>query len=166
MPTWTDHAVFWHVYPLGFTGAEKAEPPAEEPVRHRLRQLTGWLDYAVELGCSGLLLGPVFAAETHGYDTVDHFQIDARLGDQEDFDHLIAEAGRRGLRVVLDGVFNHVGRSFPAFQAALRGGPGSPAAKWFRRDPASGDFATFEGHRQLVAWTTRSPRSSATSRRS
>jgi cyclomaltodextrinase / maltogenic alpha-amylase / neopullulanase len=149
--SWAEHAIFWHVYPLGFTGAEQAEPPAEEPVRHRLRQLTGWLDYAVELGCSGLLLGPVFAAETHGYDTIDHFQIDARLGDQEDFDDLIAEAGRRGLRVVLDGVFNHVGRSFPAFQAALRGGPGSPAARWFRRDPASGDFATFEGHRQLVA---------------
>jgi glycosidase len=148
--SWAEHAIFWHVYPLGFTGAEKSEPPTEEPVWHRLRQLAGWLDYAVELGCSGLLLGPVFAAETHGYDTIDHFQIDPRLGDQEDFDHLIAEAGRRGLRVVLDGVFNHVGRSFPAFQAALRGGPGSPAAKWFRRDPASGDFATFEGHHQLV----------------
>ena len=52
--------------------------------------------------------------------------------------------------MVLDGVFNHVGRSFPAFQAALRGGPGSPAAKWFRRDPASGDFVTFEGHHGLV----------------
>jgi glycosidase len=148
--SWAEHAIFWHVYPLGFTGAEKAEPPAEEPVWHRLRQLAGWLDYAVELGCSGLLLGPVFAAETHGYDTIDHFQVDPRLGDQEEFDHLIAEAGRRGLRVVLDGVFNHVGRSFPAFQAALRGGPGSPAAKWFRRDPASGDFATFEGHHRLV----------------
>jgi cyclomaltodextrinase len=78
--SWADHAIWWHVYPLGFTGAEKAEPPAEEPVRHRLRQLAGWLDYAVELGCSGLLLGPVFAAETHGYDTIDHFQIDPRLG--------------------------------------------------------------------------------------
>jgi cyclomaltodextrinase len=149
--SWAEHAIFWHVYPLGFTGAEQAEPAAEEPVRHRLRQLAGWLDYAVELGCSGLLLGPVFAAETHGYDTIDHFQIDPRLGDQEDFDHLIAEAGRRGLRVVLDGVFNHVGRSFPAFQAALRGDAGSPAARWFRRDPASGDFATFEGHHRLVA---------------
>jgi len=148
--SWPDHAIFWHVYPLGFTGAEQAEPPAEEPVRHRLRQLTGWLDYAVELGCSGLLLGPVFAAETHGYDTIDHFQIDPRLGDQGDFDQLIAEARRRGVRVVLDGVFNHVGRSFPAFQAALRG-PASPAARWFRRDPASGGFATFEGHQRLVA---------------
>src|SRR6185437_2282189 len=55
--SWADHAVWWHVYPLGFTGAEKAELAEEAPVRHRLRQLEGWLDYAVELGCSGLLLG-------------------------------------------------------------------------------------------------------------
>src|SRR5437773_8753845 len=121
--SWADHAIWWHVYPLGFTGAEKAELSEEEPVRHRLRELEGWLDYAVELGCTGLLLGPVFSAETHGYDTINHFQIDPRLGDQDDFDHLVAEAGRRGLRVVLDGVFNHVGRSFPAFQAALACGP-------------------------------------------
>ena len=79
----------------------------------------GWIASAVELGCSGLLLGPIFAAETHGYDTIDHFTVDPRLGDQADFDHLVAAAGRRGLRLVLDGVFNHVGRSFPTFQAAL-----------------------------------------------
>jgi len=148
--SWAEHAIWWQVYPLGFTNAEKAALAAEEPVRHRLRQLGGWLDYAAGLGCSGLLLGPIFAAGTHGYDTVDHFQIDPRLGDQEDFDHLVAEAARRGLRIVLDGVFNHVGRSFPAFRAALAGGPGSPAARWFRRDPASGEYATFEGHHQLV----------------
>jgi glycosidase len=145
------------VYPLGFTGAEKAQLAEEEPVRHRLRQLEGWLDYAVDLGCSGLLLGPVFAAESHGYDTVDHFRIDPRLGDQEDFDQLIAKAGRRGLRVVLDGVFNHVGRSFPAFQAALAGGPGSPAARWFRYDSAAGQYATFEGHQQLVVLDREEP---------
>ena len=150
MASWAEHAIWWQVYPLGFTGAEKAAPATDEPVRHRLRQLAGWLDYAVELGCSGLLLGPVFAAETHGYDTVDHFEIDRRLGDQADFDHLVAEAAARGMRIVLDGVFNHVGRSFPAFQAALAGGPASPAARWFRRDAGSGEYATFEGHHQLV----------------
>jgi cyclomaltodextrinase len=144
--SWAEHAIWWHVYPLGFTGAEKAALAAGEPARHRLRQL----DYAVELGCSGLLLGPVFASETHGYDTVDHFEIDPRLGDQEDFDHLVAEATRRGLRTVLDGVFNHVGRSFPVFQAALAGRPDSPAARWFRRDAGGGEYATFEGHHPLV----------------
>jgi len=135
--SWTEHAIWWHVYPLGFTGAERvALRPGAAP-RHRLRHLAGWLDYAVELGCSGLLLGPVFAAETHGYDTVDHFRIDRRLGDDADFAALAAAADERGLRIVLDGVFNHVARSFPH-------------PEWFRRDPGGG-FATFEGHRQLIA---------------
>jgi len=116
--SWADHAVLWQVYPLGFTGAEKAALPPREPARHRLRQLPAWLDYAIELGCNGLLLGPVFASETHGYDTVDHFTIDRRLGDEDDFDALVSAADARGMRLILDGVFNHVGRGFPAFQAA------------------------------------------------
>jgi glycosidase len=138
------------VYPLGFTGAERAALPADEPARHRLRHLAAWLDYAVELGCNGLLLGPVFASETHGYDTTDHFRIDTRLGDEADFDALVTAAGQRGLRLILDGVFNHVGRSFPAFKAAVAGGPGTPAARWFRRTPDGSDYAVFEGHGQLV----------------
>src|ERR1700722_1290995 len=116
--TWADHAILWHVYPLGFPGAERSALPAGEPPRHRLPQLAEWLDYAIGLGCNGLLLGPVFAAESHGYDTVDHFRIDPRLGTDDDFDALVSAADQRGLRLILDGVFNHVGRSFPAFQAA------------------------------------------------
>jgi glycosidase len=138
------------VYPLGFTGAERIAVSAAEPAARRLRKLEGWLDYAVELGCSGLLLGPVFASETHGYDTVDHFRIDPRLGGDEDFDSLAAAASLRGLRLILDGVFNHVGRGFPAFQAALNGGQGVPASRWFKRDPRTGEFAVFEGHGHLV----------------
>jgi cyclomaltodextrinase len=138
------------VYPLGFTGAERAALPAQEPVRRRLRQLEAWLDYAIELGCNGLLLGPVFAAETHGYDTVDHFTIDPRLGDEGDFDALVTAADQRGLRLILDGVFNHVGHGFPAFKAAVAGGPGSPAARWFKRTPDGSDYAVFEGHGQLI----------------
>jgi glycosidase len=148
--SWADHAILWQVYPLGFTGAERAALPASEPVRHRLRHLEAWLDYAVELGCNGLLLGPVFASQTHGYDTVDHFRIDARLGDEGDFDALVSAADQRGLRLILDGVFNHVGRGFPAFKAAVAGGPGTPAARWFRRAPDGADYAVFEGHGQLV----------------
>jgi cyclomaltodextrinase / maltogenic alpha-amylase / neopullulanase len=148
--SWADHAVLWHVYPLGFTGAERAALPVDEPARHRLRHLAAWLDYAVELGCNGLLLGPVFASETHGYDTTDHFRIDARLGDEADFDTLVTAADQRGLRLILDGVFNHVGRSFPAFRAAVAGGAGTPAARWFKRTPDGSDYAVFEGHGQLV----------------
>src|SRR5262245_23587584 len=134
---WAEHAIWWPVYPLGFTGAERAALPPGSPARHRLARLTAWLDYAAELGCSGLLLGPVFASETHGYDTVDHFRIDPRLGDDADFDHLVAAAHARGLRIALDGVFNHVARSFAQ-------------AEWFRRRP-DGTLDTFEGHDHLVA---------------
>jgi cyclomaltodextrinase / maltogenic alpha-amylase / neopullulanase len=155
MTSWADNAVLWHVYPLGFTGAERVAaaaqaPAAQTPAAHRLRQLKAWLDYAVELGCNGLLLGPVFAAETHGYDTVDHFRIDPRLGDEADFDTLADAAAVRGLRLILDGVFNHVGRSFPAFRAALAGGPSVPAACWFKRSVSGDEFAVFEGHSSLV----------------
>ena len=119
---------------------------------HRLGHLTSWLDYAVQLGAPGLLLGPIFASSTHGYDTVDYFKIDPRLGDEADFDALIATAHRKGLRVVvLDGVFNHVGREFPAFQRVIAN-PAHADAAWFRRlSPEGNDYATFEGHHQLVA---------------
>src|ERR1700722_11563350 len=147
--TWADHAILWQVYPLGFTGAGPGARPAGVPAAPRLSRLEPWLDYAVELGCNGLLLGPVFASQTHGYDTIDHFRIDPRLGDEADFDALVTAADQRGLRLILDGVFNHVGREFPAFQAALQGGPGSSAARWFKH-AADGDYAVFEGHGQLV----------------
>ncbi len=157
MRSWVERAIWWQVYPLGFVGAER-EACACGGVAHRLDHLGAWLEYATNLGVSGILLGPIFASSTHGYDTIDHFQIDKRLGDGADFDAFIDAAHRRGLRVVLDGVFNHVGRECPAFQRAIAGGPHSPEASWFRltwpADAALGlepDYATFEGHRQLVA---------------
>ena len=94
MPKWIRHAVWWQVYPLGFIGAEP-ESQGRHSVAHRFDRLRAWLDYAVELGVSGLMLGPVFAASTHGYDTTDHFRIDPRLGDQADFDALLAAAHGR-----------------------------------------------------------------------
>ncbi|MCO1659480.1 alpha-amylase family glycosyl hydrolase [Pseudonocardia humida] len=154
MTGWVPHAIWWHVYPLGFLGAEPRA--ADAPPVHRLRRIVDWLDYARDLGASGLALGPVFASETHGYDTVDHFRIDPRLGDDADFDALVAAAGERGLRILLDGVFNHVGRGFPAFQRVLAEGPSAPTASWFRLGWPNGpgaepEYATFEGHPQLVA---------------
>jgi cyclomaltodextrinase len=151
---WVERAVFWHVYPLGFVGAEHEARP-DAPVHHRLRHLIDWLDYAVNLGVSGLLLAPIFASSTHGYDTIDHFRIDPRLGDISDFDALIAAAKTRGLRIVLDGVFNHVGREHPRFQRAIADRGNTGDAAWFRLTwPERGgapDYADFEGHRQLVA---------------
>jgi cyclomaltodextrinase / maltogenic alpha-amylase / neopullulanase len=156
VPDWVEHAVWWHVYPLGFTGAEPEAPAPGTAVAHRLGKLRDWLGYAVDLGASGLALGPVFTSGSHGYDTIDHYAIDPRLGDQEDFTALLDGAHARGLRVLLDGVFNHVGRGFPAFRRALEAGPGSADAAWFRPAQPAGPggeagYETFEGHPGLVA---------------
>lgn len=146
MSDWVRHAIWWHVYPLGFVGAfPAAEPPG--PGEHRLRRIVDWLDHAVELGTSGIALGPVFASRTHGYDTTDHFRIDPRLGDDDDFDHLVSEAHQRGLRVLLDGVFNHVGTEFERYRRAVEGSD-PDARSWFRGRP--GHFHTFEGHGELI----------------
>ena len=90
-----DHTIWYHVYPLGALGAPVHEGGGE--VVHRLGALEPWLDHAVSLGCSGLLLGPIFASVSHGYDTLDHFRIDPRLGDDADFDALVAACRERGL---------------------------------------------------------------------
>jgi len=101
----------------------------------------------VGLRVSGIALGPVFASRTHGYDTTDHFRIDPRLGDDIDFQVLLAATHDRDLRVLLDGVFNHVGREFPTFVAAEAGGP---QAAWFRREQ-DGGWTRFDGHEMSVA---------------
>ena len=75
----------------------------------------------------------MFSSTTHGYDTTDYFSIDPRLGDDDDFDRLVAACHDRGIRVLLDGVFNHAGRDFPPVAQALAEGPGSPAAEWVSR---------------------------------
>jgi len=160
---WADTVIWWHVYPLGFTGAPIRPAPGDgEPVP-RLGRLEAWLDHVVELGLDGLALGPVFAAQTHGYDTVDHLRVDPRLGTEEDLERLIGACADRGIRVCLDGVFNHVGRGHPAFAAVEADGPSASTAELFRidwtgwqpGDPVRADV--FEGHDQLVALDHSSP---------
>jgi glycosidase len=152
---WAETAIFWHVYPLGFVGAPTASTDGGAAAP-RLRALNNWLDYLIELGTNGLLLGPVFASETHGYDTVDHYSVDARLGSEADLVDLFDQAASRGIRVVLDGVFNHVGRSFPQLRDVAERGDLSPFASWFGRR-ADGTFTTFEGHERLVTLNHEEP---------
>ncbi len=133
----SDTAIWYHVYPLGALGAPVHEGGG--PVAHRLPALEPWLDHAVDLGCSGLLLGPIFTSVSHGYDTLDHFSIDPRLGDDADFDRLVAACRERGMALMLDGVFNHV-----STQHGLVG-ENSPM---LRR--SNGYLYTWEGHDNLV----------------
>jgi cyclomaltodextrinase len=153
---WSAHVIWWQAYPLGFVGAEQHALPPSAPTVNRLLRLANWLDYLVELGCNGLALGPVFASETHGYDTIDHFRVDSRLGDEGDLLRLVEQASARGVRVLLDGVFNHVGRSFPAFADVVAHGPESRYASWFSPGP-NGDYRTFEGHHRLVTLNHEDP---------
>lgn len=114
-----NRALWWQVYPPEFTGAD----PSGRDSRPAggLAHITEWLDYVVDLGLTGLQLGPIFASSTHGYDTVDHYRIDARLG-EDDFRALITAAHERGLAVLLDGVFNHVGRNLrPSREPSIAG---------------------------------------------
>ncbi|MEO6998331.1 MAG: alpha-amylase family glycosyl hydrolase [Terracoccus sp.] len=154
MAEWTQNVIWWHVYPLGALGADTTgHDRSPEP---RLRRLVPWLDHLIVLGANGLALGPVFASSTHGYDTIDYLVVDPRLGTSDDLAHLVDEAHRRGIRVMLDGVFNHVGPEFPALVAALHD-PDLPDAALFRHDP-DGSLATFEGHGGLIALDHDSPR--------
>ncbi len=161
MPVWAESCIWWHVYPLGFCGAP-IRPPADVPDgadwrpsgEPRLLRLLPWLDHAVELGVNGVLLGPVFDSWTHGYDTLDHYRVDPRLGSEADLDVLVAACHARGLRVGLDGVFNHVGDRHPRFrQAAAEGFAGATADLFAidRSDPGHPRPRDFEGHGSLVA---------------
>ena len=150
------HAIWWQVYPLGATGAEREALPPGAGAVPRLTELHGWLPHLVSLGCNGLALGPVFESSTHGYDTVDHFAVDRRLGTEQDLTELLAACSEAGIRVLLDGVFNHVGRDFPQFREVREQGPEAPAAAWFDIDPAGEGsdgfgYRDFEGHSALVA---------------
>lgn len=160
--SWPQTALWWHVYPLGFVGADTTGGDPHGPVEHRLDRITAWLDELVGLGLNGLLLGPVFASQTHGYDTVDHLRVDPRLGDDADFDALVAACRERGIRVLLDGVFNHVGRDHPWWREAVEAGPDSAAAARFARgsDAREVDGLTvdvFEGHEALVVLNHQHP---------
>lgn len=129
MSHWVNQSVFYHIYPLGFCGAPEYNPGGA-PVP-RLDKLKDWIPHLKELGISALYLGPVFQSVKHGYDTTDYFQIDCRLCDNDSFAALCDALHENGIKVVLDGVFNHVGRGFWAFRDVQEHGQGSPYCGWF-----------------------------------
>jgi cyclomaltodextrinase / maltogenic alpha-amylase / neopullulanase len=160
MASWVDHVIWWQVYPLGFLGAEKEAGSGGAGV-NRLPRLHGWLDHLISWGGNGLLLGPIFTSSSHGYDTVDYFEIDPRLGDDADFDGLVAACRARGVRLLLDGVFNHAGRNFPPVAQALAEGSGSAAEEWVSKLYDTAGVITadyFEGHDHLITLNHDSPR--------
>ena len=126
---WYDEAVFYHIYPLGLTGAPKQNTYGE-PV-HRLNTLLPWIGHMKGIGCNAIYIGPLFESVGHGYETTDYKKLDTRLGTNEDLTHFVAECHRQGIRVILDGVFNHTGRDFFAFQDIKKNRENSQYKDWY-----------------------------------
>ena len=126
---WYEEAVFYHIYPLGLTGAPK-QNSYEEPV-HRLNTILPWISHIKEIGCNAIYIGPLFESVGHGYETTDYKKLDSRLGTNEDLTNFVAECHKQGIRVILDGVFNHTGRDFFAFQDILKNREQSPYKDWY-----------------------------------
>ena len=126
---WYDEAVFYHIYPLGLTGAPKQNDYGE-PV-HRLNTLIPWIDHMKEIGVSALYIGPLFESVGHGYETTDYRKLDSRLGTNEDLAAFVKKCHEAGLRVILDGVFNHTGRDFFAFRDLKEKRENSAYRDWY-----------------------------------
>ena len=115
---WYDEAIFYHIYPLGLANAPK-QNSYEKPV-HRLNQLIPWISHIKQIGCNAVYIGPLFESVGHGYETTDYKKLDSRLGTNEDLANFVSECHKQGVRVIFDGVFNHTGRDFFAFQDIKR----------------------------------------------
>ncbi len=126
---WYEEAVFYHIYPLGLTGAPKQNPYGE-PV-HRLNTILPWITHIKEIGCNAIYIGPLFESVGHGYETTDYKKLDSTLGTNEDLTNFVAECHKQGVRVILDGVFNHTGRDFFAFQDIKKYGENSQYRDWY-----------------------------------
>ena len=125
---WYQNAVIYQIYPLGLCGA----PLQNDGVQaHRLRRLLDWVEPIKELGATCVLFNPLFESDAHGYDTRDFNKVDVRLGTGEDLKAVCEALHAAGLKVMLDGVFNHVGRGFWAFRDVREKKWDSPYKDWF-----------------------------------
>ena len=128
---WAYESVFYQIYPLGFCGApfENDGQP-----QSRILKVNDWIPHIQEIGFNDIYFSPLFESDTHGYNTRDFQKVDTRLGTNEDFQNVCQNLHKAGIRVVLDGVFNHVGRGFWAFQDVLEKRWDSPYKDWFHID--------------------------------
>ena len=152
---WAYESVFYQIYPLGFCGA-----PFENDgvAADRILKVLDWIPHIKKLGANAIYFSPVFESDTHGYNTRDYTKIDTRLGTNEDFAKVCKALHENGIKVVLDGVFNHVGRGFWAFQDVLKNRESSPYVNWFNRIDFGGNsnyndglwYEGWEGNYDLV----------------
>ena len=151
---WFDQAVVYQIYPLGLCGAPGDNDGDPQP---RILRLLDWVDHIKRTGADTVLLNPVFDSDHHGYDTRDYFKVDPRLGANEDLARVCRAFHDAGLRVMLDGVFNHVGRGFWAVRDVREKKRDSPYKDWFHisfdGNTEYNDgfwYEAWEGHNELV----------------
>lgn len=125
---WAYESVFYQIYPLGFCGAPFENDGILTP---RILKVEEWIPHMKKLGINAVYFSPVFESDTHGYNTRDYGTIDSRLGTNEDFASVCNKLHSEGIKVVLDGVFNHVGRGFYQFQDVIKNRENSPYLNWF-----------------------------------
>ena len=151
---WFDETVVYQIYPLGLCGAPEGNDGVPQS---RILRILDWVEHIKKLGADTVLFNPVFESDRHGYDTRDYFRLDVRLGTNEDFAKVCKALHDAGLRVMLDGVFNHVGRGFWAFCDVQEKKWDSPYKDWFHIDFGGNTdrndgfwYEAWEGHNELV----------------
>ena len=161
--SWYNEAIFYHIYPLGLTGAPK-ENDYGTPV-HRLNTLLPWIDHIKEIGCTALYIGPLFESVGHGYETTDYKKLDSRLGTNKDLTNFVKACHEKGIRVIFDGVFNHTGRDFFAFKDIQKNREHSPYVNWYCNVNFGGNteyndgfsYENWGGYNLLVKLNQRNP---------
>lgn len=131
MSHWIEKSNIYHLYPLGFCGCERFRSEAKELGKGRILKVIEWIPHLKSLNINAIYFGPIFESFEHGYDTTDYYTIDKRLGTNEEFSQVCEELHKNGIRVILDGVFNHVGREHFAFKDLQQNGYNSRYKDWF-----------------------------------
>ncbi len=126
---WYDNSCFYHIYPLGMTGAPALNDYGE-PVE-RLNKLLPWIEHIKNIGCNALYIGPLFESVGHGYETTDYKKLDSRLGTNDTLKNFVSECHKAGIKVIFDGVFNHTGRDFFAFKDIQANRENSAYKDWY-----------------------------------
>ncbi|MEW6062450.1 MAG: alpha-amylase family glycosyl hydrolase, partial [Bacteroidota bacterium] len=175
VPSWVADAIFYQIFPERFANGDPTnDPPNCErwggtPTSNNffggdLQGIINRLDYLSELGINALYLNPIFAADSnHKYNTKDYFSIDPSFGTNKTFEKLLHECHKRNIRVVIDGVFNHVGTAHVAFQDVKEHGRESKYVSWFNiysfpvNEPRKPNYECWWGHGALPKLMVQNP---------
>lgn len=158
---WAYESVFYQIVPIGFCGAPREN---DGKTVNRISKVADWAEHIAKLGANAIYFSPVFESDKHGYDTRDYRKIDCRLGTNADFAAVCKTLHENDIRIVLDGVFNHVGRGFWAFRDVQEKKWDSPYKDWFHISFDGNSnyndgfwYEGWEGHYELVKLNLRNP---------